>query len=92
MPRPWMLTLAPAVAIVGLLAEGWTGDGAAGGVMVPQNPAVVGPYESEMRSYLNSVQTGAPVEVTLEDGLNAVSLCLAAIRSATGNCPVEMPA
>jgi predicted dehydrogenase len=65
-------------------------DAATGGVMVPQNPAVLSPYEREMLSYLNSVKMGTPVEVTLDDGLNAVSLSLAAIRSATENRPVEM--
>lgn len=52
------------------------------GVMVPSSPCVLSPYEVEMRSFLQAVAEDREPEVSLNDGIAAVRLALAAIKSA----------
>jgi UDP-N-acetylglucosamine 3-dehydrogenase len=57
-------------------------EGQAGGVEVPESPAVENPYYLELRHFVECYQSGQPPEITVEDGMEAVRLTLAAIESA----------
>ncbi len=56
--------------------------GQAGGVEVPESPAVQNPYYLELRHFIDCYRTGNPPEISVEDGFEAVRLTLAAIESA----------
>lgn len=57
-------------------------DGTAGGVQVPESPAVDNPYYLELRHFVDCVKTGTTPEITVIDGLEAVRIALMAIESA----------
>jgi predicted dehydrogenase len=57
-------------------------EGQAGGVEVPESPAVQNPYYLELRHFVDCYLTGQQPEITVEDGLEAVRLTLAVIESA----------
>ncbi|MDR0912442.1 MAG: Gfo/Idh/MocA family oxidoreductase [Methanobrevibacter sp.] len=48
------------------------------------------PLKEELTSFLNSVKTGADVEISGEDGLNALKMVLAAKQSSIKNEPVNI--
>ncbi|MEN3001193.1 MAG: Gfo/Idh/MocA family oxidoreductase [Armatimonadota bacterium] len=56
--------------------------GQAGGVEVPESPAVHNPYYLELRHFIDCYRNGQSPEITVEDGMEAVRLTLAAIESA----------
>lgn len=58
--------------------------------MMPSNPTAVSPYELEMRNFLEAVQSGAEVAVTLESGIKSVRLALAALKSSETGQPVTL--
>jgi len=57
-------------------------EGQEGGVEVPESPAVENPYYLELRHFVECYQSGQPPEISVEDGMEAVRLTLAAIESA----------
>jgi len=57
-------------------------EGQGGGVEVPESPAVANPYYLELRHFIECYRTGQQPEITVEDGMEAVRLTLAAIESA----------
>jgi predicted dehydrogenase len=64
--------------------------GQAGGVEVPESPAVENPYYLELRHFVECYQSGQPPEITGEDGMEAVRLTLAAIESARTGAVVHL--
>jgi UDP-N-acetylglucosamine 3-dehydrogenase len=64
--------------------------GQAGGVEVPESPAVQNPYYLELRHFVECYQNGQPPEITVEDGMEAVRLTLAAIESARTGAVVHL--
>jgi UDP-N-acetylglucosamine 3-dehydrogenase len=67
-----------------------SGTGQPGGVMLPQSPAAVGPYELEIRNYLGAVLHDTPLVVTLADGIRAARVALATLRSSEVGQPVAV--
>lgn len=57
-------------------------EGSAGGVQVPESPAVENPYYLELRHFVDCYKTGATPELTVTDGVEAVRIALMAIESA----------
>lgn len=60
------------------------------GAILPKNPAKVSPYELEVRSFLDALVHDKQPEVSLSDGLQAVRIALAGLRSATQDEPVNL--
>lgn len=69
-----------------LKAKGETG----GGVSVPESPVSVNPYQLELEHFINCLETGAEPEVTAQDGVEAVRIGEAALRSISMGRPVSL--
>ena len=54
---------------------------ASGGVAVPESPTDKDPYYLELRHFIECAETGATPMVTLEDGMKAVEVSMAALES-----------
>ncbi len=61
-----------------------------GGVLVPESPTSVNPYYRELEHFINCLEDGMEPEVRPEDGLEAVRIADAAIRSITSGQPVAL--
>jgi predicted dehydrogenase len=64
--------------------------GAETGVIVPESPTSVDPYYLELEHFITCLEEGRTPDVTPQDGLNAVRVGEAALRSITTGQPVAL--
>lgn len=64
--------------------------GKAAGMIVPSSPLPISPYQLEWRDFLQWLNGGVPPRVTPDDGVEAVRLAAAALRSADSGKPVTL--
>jgi predicted dehydrogenase len=57
---------------------------------LPSSPVSESPYTTQIKEFYQSLNTGAPARVAAEDGLAAVQIAEAAIRSAAASQPVRL--
>jgi myo-inositol 2-dehydrogenase/D-chiro-inositol 1-dehydrogenase len=57
---------------------------------IPRGGEFHATYESEWRSFANSIRNDTPVECTLEDGRRAVQISLAALASDSESCTIKV--
>ena len=62
----------------------------AAGVTVPESPTSVSPYYMELEHFINCLEEGRKPDVSPEDGLEAVRIGEAALRSIATNRPVAL--
>jgi predicted dehydrogenase len=60
------------------------------GVLIPSSPQAEGPYEAELRHFVESLRSGEQFLVEAEDGLTALSLALAVLESIRTGRPVHL--
>ena len=60
------------------------------GVIVPESPVSVDPYYQELEHFINCLEEGRTPDVTAQDGLEAVRICEAAMRSVSTGRPVVL--
>ena len=65
-------------------------DGTTDSLPVSQSPTAVDPYRSELQHFISCLEEGHKPEVTPEDGLEAVRIADAALRSITSQEPVPL--
>ena len=61
------------------------------GVAVPESPTWKNPYCLELQHFIECVETGKKPIVTPEDGMKAVEIALAALKSIRSGKPVTLP-
>jgi myo-inositol 2-dehydrogenase/D-chiro-inositol 1-dehydrogenase len=60
------------------------------GVLVPSSPLPASPYQLEWEDFLVWLQGGTAVRVTPRDGMEAVRMAAAALKSAQSGRPVKV--
>jgi UDP-N-acetylglucosamine 3-dehydrogenase len=65
-------------------------EGGQPGVIVPQSPTVVSPYELEMADFLHCIATGGKPVVSLQDGIASLRVAHAAMQSAQEDRPIQV--
>ncbi|MGC8862696.1 MAG: Gfo/Idh/MocA family oxidoreductase, partial [Armatimonadota bacterium] len=60
------------------------------GVTVPESPTVHNPYYLELQHFITCLEEGRKPDVTAEDGLEAVRIAEAALRSISTGRPVAL--
>ena len=63
---------------------------AAAGVTVPESPTSISPYYMELEHFINCLEEGRKPDVGPDDGLEAVRIAEAALRSIGTNRPVAL--
>lgn len=75
---------------VPLVIERRAADGERAGVTVPESPTSVSPYHAELEHFIECLETGRETDVRPEDGLEAVRIGEAALRSIGTGQPVAL--
>lgn len=75
---------------VPLVIEKKQPEGAGGGVPVPESPTATSPYYQELAHFIDCLEQGRTPEVRGEDGLEAVRIAEAALRSISSGQPVAL--
>ncbi|MDO8683797.1 MAG: Gfo/Idh/MocA family oxidoreductase, partial [Armatimonadota bacterium] len=60
------------------------------GVQVPSSPVLISPYYLELEHFLNCLETGRQPDITPLDGLKAVEIGVAALKSIETGKPVTL--
>lgn len=75
---------------VPLVIERRAAEGGGVGVTVPESPTSVSPYYLELEHFIDCLETGRDTDVRPEDGLEAVRIGEAALRSISTGQPVAL--
>ncbi|MCE5313943.1 MAG: Gfo/Idh/MocA family oxidoreductase [Armatimonadota bacterium] len=75
---------------VPLMIERKAVDGPTACMTVPQSPLSQSPYMLELRHFIHCIECGETPEVTAEDGIEAVKIAEAALRSISSGQPVVL--
>ena len=73
-----------------LVIETKAADGCTGSVIVSESPVATNPYYLELKHFIDCLETGKAPDVSPEDGLEAVRIGEAALRSISTGQPVVL--
>lgn len=73
-----------------LIIERRRGEGESVEDITPPSMTLVDPYYKELAHFIDCIEENRPPEVTAEDGIEAVRICEAALRSITTGEPVTL--
>ncbi|MEN6357388.1 MAG: Gfo/Idh/MocA family oxidoreductase [Armatimonadota bacterium] len=73
-----------------LVIERKAAEGETMSIAVPESPTLENPYYQELRHFINCLENGEKPDVTPDDGIEAVKIAEAALRSISSGQPVVL--